>query len=164
MGNKSNPRLSRPHTAASYGLKGLDEGLLIPWAEVAAKLAAARNYWASTTSPDGRPHTTPIWGIWWQEQFYFGADPLSRKGKNLALQPAISIHLESGDDVVIIEGEVRIEGSRPILAKLWHVYGGKYDLPEPEEPVPLYALRPKKAFAWLESSYPQTATRYQFED
>lgn len=32
------------------------------WAEVAGRLAAARNYWAGSTTGSGAPHAAPVWG------------------------------------------------------------------------------------------------------
>lgn len=64
----------------------------------------ARNYWVVTTRSDGKPHSVPVWSIWLDETFYFGTDRRSRKGRNLATNPGLVVHLESGDDVVILEG------------------------------------------------------------
>src|SRR5579859_2270073 len=37
---------------------------LLPWARTLARLETARYYWLTTTRPDGRPHATPLWGVW----------------------------------------------------------------------------------------------------
>jgi hypothetical protein len=36
---------------------------VLSWPEVAARLAAARNYWLCTTTPSGAPHAAPVWGV-----------------------------------------------------------------------------------------------------
>jgi hypothetical protein len=35
----------------------------LSWPEVAARLAAARNYWLCTTTPSGAPHAAPVYAI-----------------------------------------------------------------------------------------------------
>jgi len=35
----------------------------LTWAEVSSRLAPARNYWLSTTTPSGAPHAAPVWGV-----------------------------------------------------------------------------------------------------
>jgi hypothetical protein len=36
---------------------------VLSWPDVAARLAAARNYWLCTTTPSGAPHAAPVWGV-----------------------------------------------------------------------------------------------------
>ena len=36
---------------------------VLSWAEVAVRLAAARNYWLCTTMPSGAPYPAPVWGV-----------------------------------------------------------------------------------------------------
>ena len=44
-------------------------------------------YWLSTVRPDGRPHVTPLLGIWQDGALYFCTGPDERKAKNLARNP-----------------------------------------------------------------------------
>ncbi len=96
------PKRSRPHIP-DYGIPESEEGML-PWRHVLERLPSPRNYWVSTTRPDRRPHATPVWGVWLDETLYFGGGPDTRRSRNLDANPHLVIHLESGDDVVIIEG------------------------------------------------------------
>ncbi|MGH2996297.1 MAG: pyridoxamine 5'-phosphate oxidase family protein [Gaiellaceae bacterium] len=133
---------------------------MLPWNWAAERLAAGRNYWVATTRPDGRPHAMPVWGVWLDDSVYFGTSPSSRKGMNLARDPRVVVHLESGDDVVILEGEVEDTG---IDERVADAYESKYDWrPEPADSG-WYRLRPSVAYAWLERDYPRTATRFTFE-
>ena len=158
------PAASRPYMPG-YGINEAADGLLA-WELVSRQLAEARNYWLSTTRPDGRPHAAPIWGVWLDETFYFGTGRGSVKGRNLARNPAISLHLESGDDVVILEGVAVEVTDRARLGHIYEVYGQKYGLDmsasAEEGAEPTYALRPALAFAWLEKDFPHTATRFEF--
>ncbi|MCA9874831.1 MAG: pyridoxamine 5'-phosphate oxidase family protein [Anaerolineales bacterium] len=158
------PTASRP-TMPGYGINEAADGLLA-WEHVSRQLAEARNYWLCTTRPDGRPHAAPVWGLWLDETFYFGTGQNSVKGRNLAHNPAVSLHLESGDDVVILEGAVAEVTDRPLLRHIYDLYGQKYGLDMSESAEegagPTYALRPAIAFAWLERDFPNTATRFSF--
>jgi nitroimidazol reductase NimA-like FMN-containing flavoprotein (pyridoxamine 5'-phosphate oxidase superfamily) len=156
------PVSSRPHMPG-YGIAEVRTGLLT-WERVNQQMAQARNYWLTTTRPDGRPHAMPIWGVWLDETFYFGTGRSSVKGRNLARNPAVSVHLESGDDVVILEGVVEEVSDRLLLRHIYDVYGQKYKLDmsanAEEGAEPTYALRPTTGFAWLEQDFPNTATRF----
>ncbi|MBK8988960.1 MAG: pyridoxamine 5'-phosphate oxidase family protein [Chloroflexi bacterium] len=158
------PTVSRPHMPG-YGLAESQDGL-VSWQDVSQKMALARNYWVCTTRPDGRPHAAPVWGLWLNETFYFGTGHSSVKGRNLAHNPAISLHLESGDDVVILEGDVSPVTDPALLRLIYELYGQKYgmDMSASAEDAanPTYGLRPAAAFAWLEQDFPNTATRFIF--
>jgi hypothetical protein len=100
-------------------LPGGCDHMLVPdnalsWPEVAARLAAARNYWLCTTTPSGAPHAAPVWGV------VTGGTRTSirraYKARNLAADPRIVVHLESGEDVVIVHGTARDLGTR---AQAW---------------------------------------------
>ena len=161
------PIAERPGMAAGYGIKPAEPEKMIPWSAVEEKLAAARNYWVCTVGPDGRPHAAPVWGFWADDALYFGTDPASRKGRNLAANPELVIHLESGDDVVILEGAVEITDDPATVRPVMAAYATKYAMPLADFEAltsALYRLRPRVAFAWLESSFPDTATRFRFED
>lgn len=54
------------------------------WSVGRAALTNAEVYWLSTVRPDGRPHVTPILGVWLAGAMYFCTGPDERKAKNLA--------------------------------------------------------------------------------
>ena len=80
------------------------------------------------------------------------------------MNPFAVVHLESGDEVVIVEGAVEEVTARKDLDALAAAYGEKYSLEITfEDPGSVvYALVPKRAFAWRESDYPESATRFTF--
>jgi hypothetical protein len=135
------------------------------WEPVEEQLTAARNYWVGTTRPDGRPHVAPVWGLWMASTFYFGTDRASRKGRNLAISPNVVIHLESGDDVVILEGAVEEVTDETVRARVYEAYRAKYGM-APEGPEGsdsfLYGLSPRTAYSWRERDFPTSATRWRF--
>jgi hypothetical protein len=157
------PKAGRPVMPSDYGIAKGAEGLL-PWTHVEERLSSSRNYWASTTRPDGRPHVMPVWGVWIGGIFYFCTDRRSRKGRNLAEQPAIAVHLESGDDVVIVEGVASQVMDAPLLAAFDDAFNSKYGMRVAAIPgdTGIFAVSPRTVFAWREKDFPVSATRWLF--
>lgn len=153
-------QVDRPHMPG-YGLRE-DRNGLQSWNDAEGKLVQARNYWLSTTRPSGRPHVAPLWGVWYEGAFYFGTGPESRKGRNLVHNPAAVLHLESGDDVLILEGMVTVTDDPAVCDPVRVLYMAKYNMSAEDLAGPFYVLRPQVAFGWLEREFPTSATRWQF--
>jgi hypothetical protein len=105
------------------------------------------------------------------DALFFGTDPNFRNARNLRANPKVVVHLESGDDCVILEGAVEVESDPGLRRRVGEAYAVKYGLDDlggvDEDGVHLSrccvrVLRPRVAFAWLESSFPETATRWRF--
>jgi pyridoxine/pyridoxamine 5'-phosphate oxidase len=153
------PSRRRPGFRELYGIHEAGEGML-DWAWADERLAASRNYWIVTADADGRPRSAPVWGLWFEDAVVFGTSAKSRKGRNLARDPRVVVNLESGDEVVILEGEVEpTETTVEMAAAFQAKYDWKPDVGEHEG---WYRLSPRTAYAWLEASYPKTATRFDF--
>ena len=155
------PSASRPGFGPDYGIHESDEGMLA-WSWADERLAASRNYWIVTAGAEGMPNAVPVWGIWVDGAVHFGTNTRSRKGRDLARDPRVVIHLESGDEVVILQGEVQ---PYVLDEQIADAFKAKYDWrPNPEDPNGdgWYLLRPRRALAWLEADYPKTATRFDF--
>jgi general stress protein 26 len=116
-GTQGIPKPGRPTMPGGYGIAKGPKGLLA-WKDVEQQLAKAKNYWVATTRPDGRPHAMPVWGLWLDGVFYFSSDGSSRKARNIAASGRAVVHLESGDDAVIIEGEAERIMDRAMFAKV----------------------------------------------
>ncbi|HEX8683096.1 MAG TPA: pyridoxamine 5'-phosphate oxidase family protein [Ardenticatenaceae bacterium] len=157
---------SRPDMPEAYGVERTGTGM-ISWSWASEQMAKSRNYWIATTRPDGRPHAMPVWGVWIDETLYFGTDRKSRKARNIAANPYIVAHVESGDDVVILEGVVVEVTEMAVLTRIAEASAEKYPPYKPDpDPGPgnvMYGLRPRRALAWLESDFPRTATRWYFD-
>lgn len=117
-------------------------------------------------APDGRPHSIRVWGFWVDGALFFGTARASRKARNLAQNPAVSIHLESGDDVIILEGNA-VEVDLTDKSKLQPLDAAsrvKYKMPLMATPeVVLYSVRPRVVLAWTENNFPNNATRWEFD-
>src|SRR5262249_57686740 len=82
-----------------------------------------------------------------------------------ATTPAATVHLESGADVVILEGTVEDVVPEPeVAARIVAAYVAKYgaDAPIPQAARGMYRLRPRAARAW--SRFPDDATRWDFPE
>lgn len=167
---ESRSRVGRPSMAKGYGIASNESGLL-DWSWVEAQMIKSRNYWIGSTRPDGRPHVTPVWGVWLDGALYFGSDVHARRSRNLAANPNVAVHLESGDEVVIIEGIVETVSDPEILKRVGEANAAKYAMPElaqtyqSSESSTMVCSRVKAhtVFAWLEKDYPNTATRWVFD-
>lgn len=97
-----------PTAPSQHARRLLAEGRQTPtssaWSFAEERLSKSHNYWICSPRPDVRPHSTPVWSIWLDEAFYFSTDPASRKGQNLKANSAVSVHVESGDEPVILGG------------------------------------------------------------
>jgi hypothetical protein len=154
------PVAQRPRFTPAYGVPESADGLL-PWSWVAERLEGWRNYWVTTTKPEGAPHTMPVWGLWLEDAFVFSTSPKSRKGRNLARDPRVVVHVERDDDVVILEGEAEPAQLDELIAD---AYAAKYDY-RPElgsADEGWYRLRPRLAQAW-DRDFPRSVTRFTFD-
>jgi Pyridoxamine 5'-phosphate oxidase len=151
----SEPMRRRPSFGGGYGVPTGEEGML-EWAWAEERLVAAHNYWVATAGP----HASPVWGLWQDGGFLFSCGSRSRKARALVVDPHIVVHLESGAEVVIVEG---VAGSASATERDVEAYEAKYDY-RPSAGEGWYRVAPKRAFAWREADYPRSATRFDFRD
>ena len=151
---------------AGYGIATEASGQL-DWSWAVERLVSSRNYWVCTASPDGRPHVAPVWGVWLDDGFFFSTDPTSRKGRDVSAGSRVVVHLESGDDVVILEGSIEVVADRTLLERVDAGYAEKYVAPQTGEQATIfvaddhvYRVRPRLVSAW---SYATAATRTDWE-
>lgn len=159
------PQIDRPQMPKDYGVPTESEGLL-PWRHVTDRLERAKNFWVASVRRNGTPHVVPLWGVWLDGTLYFEGSPETQHGRNIAANPAITVHLESGDDVVIMEGEIS-EIKQPdhaVTTRLAEIFRAKYQgyepTPESWDGGGLFALRISKALAW--TKFPTDTTRFRF--
>jgi len=160
--NASNPTVSRPKIPAEYGIPKNDKGLL-PWSHVTDRMTQAMHYWICTVGTDGRPHVTPVDGLWFDDKLYFSGSAQTRRNRNLAANPAVSIHLDSSDDVVVLHGDAHLHTPDHALAlELTKGSAEKYGYgpsPEDYEKMGIYIFHPRVVFAWKQ--FPNDVTRWE---
>ena len=135
-----------------------------------ARLRTSINYWIATTRPDGRPHAAPVWGVWLDDGLWFGTE--GQKVRNLAVQPYAVVHLDSADDVIMVQGPVEIvrDAARvAVAAEAFRVKyvdgetGAPFDVyPALGETPVLYHVMPEIGWAWLEGAFVTHNTRWEF--
>ena len=129
----------------------------LEWDEVAARFTAAANWWVATSSPDGGPHVVPVWGVALDGVLAFYGEPSSRRSRNLAADPRVVLHLESGSDVLIVHALAHDVGQARTHPRACALYAAKYTdptdrqwLPDADgmEDVNLWRVEPQKAMTW----------------
>lgn len=160
----------RPEMPDGYGVS--DEGEYLDWPTVRTGLEEAIHYWMATTRPDGRPHVVPRWGVWLDERFWYDGSPETRHSRNLSANPAVTLHLESGQRATIVDGTSSL--SAPLDAdtgrRVSKAFGRKYrDLgyaPEPDawsgpDAGGMHVFVPSTVLAW--TRFPDDLTRFSFD-
>ncbi len=164
------PKVGRPVMPDGYGVPENDQGLL-PWSYVEQRMAEAKNYWITTVNPKGAPAATPVWGAWVEGRLYFDGAPETRRGRNIRKNPRVLVHLESGDEVVILEGRALILDGAPergLAEKVAEAYRAKYSRlgysPNADQwdGGGLFIFEPESGMGW--KSFPKDVTRWKFED
>jgi hypothetical protein len=102
----------------------------VRWDEASEKLERAEIYWVVTVRPDGRPHVTPLIGVWLDGALHFTTGEDERKRRNLAgnsrciVMTGCNAYGE-GLDVIVEGAAVRVTGSE-VLQRLADAYEAKY--------------------------------------
>ena len=117
-----------PVTRLSAGFSG-DAAVATEWSQARSGLEEAELYWLSTVRPSGRPHVTPLLGIWLDGALYFCTGADERKAKNLEANPRCILTTGSnkldGLDLVV-EGEAATVSDEPELHAVADTYESKY--------------------------------------
>lgn len=101
-----------------------------PWPEVASALERAELYWLTTVRADGRPHVTPLIGVWHDGAVHFCTGPREQKARNLEGNQHVALTTGSntwaeGLDLVV-EGTAARVVERDALQRLADAYEAKY--------------------------------------
>ena len=95
------------------------------WQWVDEQLRDAGTYWV-VARPAGYPHPRPVWGVWTGETLLLslGSPVIARE---LASDPRAAVHLGSGTDVIIVEGDAGVVADADAIADFTARYNAKYD-------------------------------------
>jgi hypothetical protein len=113
------------------------------WTWVDEQLSKAGTYWVSIGA-DQHPHPRPVWGVWIDEMLHLSIG----SPKLAAAQPGapVAVHLDSGTDVVIVEGVVEARTSDAgVVAAYDSKYAWSYAV---DDYGPLTSIRPLVVLAW----------------
>jgi len=154
------PKAGRPF-APGYGLAEDTKGLL-SWTWVAEKMSRCRTFWVTTIhATQARPHVMPVWGVWVDDAFFFSTGRKSRKGQNLAANSACTVTNDDGEEAVIVEGMAQETRDAATLERVAAAYKKKYKMDPRSMGEPIFAVRPKTVFGFIEKTFPKTATRWK---
>ena len=164
------PRASRPYWPDALSKSGEDASSLKPWSWALERLEESHNYWIATTRPDRHPHLMIVWGIWWQNAFWFSTGPRTRKAKNIAALPQVVIGTEDAEEAIILEGTAEEITDRSVWKQLAKIYNAKYG--GDVEPLLMasdgcvFRVQPRVAFAQDEhaENFADAVTRWRFEE
>ena len=158
------PVARRPRFPNEYGVPSHSKGLL-PWSHATERLTKADHYWICTVGADSRPHATPVDGVWLNDCLYFGGSSEARWRRNLSANCAMCVHLENAMDVVMLEGNARVEPVGHALAQQLAEVANKkygYGMQATEyEKNGVLTFRPRVAFAW--TNIGKDSTRFEFD-
>lgn len=138
------------------------------WAE--NLLRSAPTYWLVTASPDGVPHSRPLWGIWQRNVFWFSSQ--NRSGEFLKVNPRASVNLQLGEDVVMIEGRcspvIDVDEISVLAEGVEVKYNWKLSVSEGHvhtqfgQRAPVFRLTPQRVYGWAGIAGWESATRWDF--
>ena len=138
-----------------YGISEETSGL-VSWEDVNRWMNESKNYWINTIRGNF-PHSRPVWGIWYKNIFYFGGGSATRNARNLQKNKNISVHTESGENVVIIEGYAEQFSNDELHQILGELYEKRYKM---FHPPPFWRVIPQTVFAWQMSDFANTPTKF----
>ena len=144
----------------------------VAWERVERALVEAIHYWVATVRPDGRPHLVPRWGVWTHDSFWYDGSPETVHAGNLRHNSAMTLHLESGEHVVVLEGTA--SPSAPLTGEIASMISDRFKVkyadrgyaPERDswsgaDAGGMVVFRPRKALAWF--SFPDDVSRFRFD-
>lgn len=146
---------------------------LLPWTWAVERLTSAHDYWLASVWPDGRPHQTPVWGVWADldeggEALWFSASLGSRKIRNIVAGSHVSAATDNPLEPVVIEGTAVIVADAAVLRRFLDAENTKYDtsygieLLDPEVNATV-RVRPDWAFGLTEDDFTGSPTRWEFD-
>ncbi|TDC91381.1 pyridoxamine 5'-phosphate oxidase family protein [Actinomadura sp. 7K507] len=103
----------------------------VPWATAAEVLESAQLFWITTVRSDGRPHVTPLVGVWLGEELHFTTGREEQKALNLSGNPRVAMitgcnRWDEGLDVVV-EGVAERVTAHTDLERLAIAWAAKWD-------------------------------------
>ncbi|MEI5674417.1 MULTISPECIES: pyridoxamine 5'-phosphate oxidase family protein [unclassified Nocardioides] len=145
------------------------------WTDVGRQLAEAELYWLTTVRADGRPHVTPLVGVWHDDAFAFCTGVGEQKQVNLAGSPYVAVTTgtptwTAGTDLVVEGRADRVVGRgslEPVAAAWRDKYDGdwpwratEHGFDDGDGSTPwVYVVRPDKVIAFGKDPHSQTTYR-----
>jgi general stress protein 26 len=145
------------------------------WQEAANVLDRAELYWLTTVRADGRPHVTPLIGVWQDGAVHFCTGLREQKARNLEHRQQVALTTGSnswaqGMDVVV-EGTANRLIDRTVLQRLANAYESKYGsewhfdvgdgvFGSGDDAAAVFRIEPIKLLAFAKQPHAQTTFRF----
>ncbi len=121
----------------------------LDWEWVDDQLRGSGTYWVVTPTPT-QPHPRPVWGLWRDEALHVSVGSPTLAQAMLPATP-VTVHLDSGTDVVIVEGNVAGPSTDPeLIAAYDSKYTWEYDT---EQYGPLTTVVPTQILTWRSAGW-----------
>ena len=143
---------------------------VLPWRWAAERLQNAHNYWVAATRADGRPICRPLWAVWLEDGLWFTTG--SQMVRSLGQTAPVSVNLEDGNEVLILEGVAVREAWPDDLQRFVAAYNAKYThtatvngdaIADADGPIgPAYRVTPRVVFGWQRDM--RDPTRWTFPE
>ncbi|HEX6391235.1 MAG TPA: pyridoxamine 5'-phosphate oxidase family protein [Solirubrobacteraceae bacterium] len=148
-----------------------------PWPEVVDALERAELYWLSTVRADGRPHVTPLIGLFAEDAMHFCTGLEEQKARNLEHHARVALTTGTntwaeGLDVVVEGTAVRVSDQDALqrladayeakYGSFWHFDVGGDGFVQNGSSAAVFRVAPAKVLAFAKQPHAQTT--YRFED
>jgi general stress protein 26 len=149
-----------------------------PWAEVTDVLDLAELYWLSTVRADGRPHVTPLIGVWHDGAMHFTTGPGEQKYRNLEHSPKVALTTgnntwAAGLDVVVEGAAVQVTDNAELqriadaieakYGSVWHFDVGDGVFGDGERVAAVFRIEAAKVMAFAKDPHGHTTFRFDGE-
>jgi general stress protein 26 len=149
-----------------------------PWPEAARVLQNAELYWLTTVRGDGRPHVTPLIGVFRDRAMYFATGLREQKARNLERRQHVAV--TTGNNAwargldVVVEGVATRVTDRESLQRLADAYEAKYGsawhfevgdgvFGEGDDAAAVFRVEPAKVLAFAKEPHAQTTYRFALD-
>ena len=145
-----------------------------PWAETEQALERAELYWLTTVRADGRPHVTPLIGVFDAGAVHFCTGVGEQKARNLEHTPQVALTTgtntwAAGLDVVVEGTAVRITDNESLqriadayeakYGSVWHFDVAEGGFGTPNDVGAVFRIEPSKVLAFAKAPHGQTSYR-----
>lgn len=145
------------------------------WQVVERALESAELYWLTTIRQDGRPHVTPLIGVWQDGALHFCTGLREQKARNLRRHDRVAVttgthHWAQGLDVVVEGVATRVTGhdTLQLLADAyeakygsdWHFDVGDGVFGQGEDAAAVFRVETTKVLAFAKQPHGQTTFRF----
>jgi hypothetical protein len=118
--------------------------------EVLARLERETDVWVASADAHGVPCLVPLWFVWHGESFWLCTRGTNPTGRNLHDGGRTRLALGDTRDVVLVDGEVRVFGSREVPVAAAEAFAAKtgWDPRTDSTAYVFFRVRPVAVQAW----------------